>query len=299
MEVIMLDRLVEVFCEVDDFCKVFQDASESHRIGNGQGPRGPDPGLADAEIITLLLVLHSSGFKYLKNFYNSPLGETLRRYFPGMPCYERFIALQQRAFLPLLAFLVSKLGKKTGVYYIDSTALPVCHNRRIGRHKTFAGLAARGKTSMGWFFGFKLHLVFNDLNEIVTLKLTPGNVADTAPVPALTKDLLGKLFGDKGYLGKKLAEELLRRGLALFTRVRKNMKSLPVSVIDRVLLNGRHMAETIIGSIKGRSSLHLPKHRLPGNGFLHIMAAMVAYQLDPIQPKHAFFSHHLFAISAR
>jgi DDE family transposase len=263
------------------------------KIPKSPGPRGPSPGLADAEIITLLLVLHSSGFKYLKNFYNSPMGEVLRRYFPGMPCYERFIALQQRAFIPLVAFLFSKLGKKTGIYYIDSTALPVCHNRRIGRHKTFAGLAARGKTSMGWFLGFKLHLVFNDLNEITALKLTPGNVSDTAPVPALTKDLLGKLFGDKGYLGKKLAEELLRRGLTLFTRVRKNMKSLPISMIDKMLLNGRNIAETIIGNIKGFSSLNLPKHRRPINGFLHIMAAMVAYQLDPIKPNHTFFSHRL------
>jgi Transposase DDE domain len=290
MEVTMLDRLVEVFCEVDDFCKTFQGAFESHLIGNGPGPRGPDPGLADAEIITLLLVLHSSGFKYLKNFYNGPMGAVLRRYFPGMPCYERFIALQQRAFLPLMAFLFSKLGKKTGIYYIDSTALPVCHNRRIGRHKTFAGLAARGKTSMGWFLGFKLHLVFNDRNEIAALKLTPGNVADTAPVPALTKDLIGKLFGDKGYIGKKLAEELLRRGLTLFTRVRKNRKSLPISMIDKMLLNGRNIAETIIGNIKGFSSLNLPKHRRPINGFLHLMAALVAYQLDPIKPNHAFFS---------
>jgi len=85
MDVTMLDRLVEIFCEVDDFCKAFQDVFESHLIGNGRGSRGPDPGLADAEIITLLLVLHSSGFKYLKNFYNSPMGEVLRRYFPGMP----------------------------------------------------------------------------------------------------------------------------------------------------------------------------------------------------------------------
>jgi hypothetical protein len=299
MEVTMLDRLVEVFCEVDDFCQTFQNKFESHMIGNGQGPRGPNPGLAEAEIITLLLVLHSSGFKYLKNFYNSPMGEVLRRYFPGMPCYERFIALQQRAFPPLMAFLFSKLGKKTGIYYIDSTALPVCHNRRIGQHKTFTELAARGKTSMGWFFGFKLHLVFNDLNEIVALRLTPGHVSDTAPVPALTKDLLGKLFGDKGYLGKKLAGELLHRGLTLYTRVRKHMKSLPISMIDKMLLNGRHMAETIIGSIKGFSSLNLPKYRLPSNAFLHIMAAVVAYQLDPIKPNHAFFSHRPPAITAR
>ena len=208
----MLDRLVEVFCAVDDFCKACQPPWEAHLIGGRHQPRGPKPGLADSEIITLLLVLHSSGFKYLKNFYNSPMGEVLRRYFPGMPCYERFITLQRRAFVPLMCFMFSCMGRKTGIYYIDSTALPVCHNRRIQRHQTFAGLVARGKTSMGWFFGFKLHLVFNHLNQIVALKVTPGNISDTEPVPSLTKDLTGKLFGDKGYIGKKLARELLCRG---------------------------------------------------------------------------------------
>jgi hypothetical protein len=286
----MLERLEEVFCEVDDFCKAFQGQFERRMIGYGRGSRGPESGLCDSEIITLLLVLHSSGFKYLKNFYNSPWGEALRRYFPGMPCYERFVALQKRVFMPLTLFMFSKLGKKTGIYYIDSTALPVCHNKRIRRHKTFAGLAERGKTTMGWFFGFKLHLVFNELNEIVALKMTPGNVSDTAPVPSLTKDLIGKLFGDKGYIGKKLAEELLRRGLALFTRVRKNMKSLPISILDKALLNGRNMAETIIGKIKAFSSLNLPKHRLPTNGFLHILAAVTAYQINPIKPDVVFYS---------
>src|ERR1700722_1553918 len=185
----MFDRLEEIFCEVDDFCKAFQVQFEGYLIGSGQATRGPNPGLIDSEIITLLIVLHSSGFKYLKSFYNSPMGEVLLRYFPGMPCYERFVTLQKRAFMPLMFFMMSKLGKKTGIYYIDSTALPVCHNRRIHRHKTFAGLAERGKTSMGWFFGFKLHLIFNDLNEIVALKMTPGNVSDAAPVLSLTKDL--------------------------------------------------------------------------------------------------------------
>jgi hypothetical protein len=289
MEVTMLDRLVEVFCEVDDFCKAFQPQWEVHLIGSGEKPRGPEPGLSDSEIITLLLVLHSSGYKYLKNFYKGPLGEVLRRYFPGMPCYERFVTLQTRAFIPLLFFMVSHLGRTTGIYYIDSTALPVCHNRRIGRHKTFQGLAARGKTSMGWFFGFKLHLVFNHLNEMVAIKLTPGNVSDTTPVPSLVKGLTGKLFGDKGYIGKELAGQLLRRGLALFTRVRKNMKSLPLSMIDKMLLNARNMAETIIGHIKAFSSLNLPKHRSPINAFLHLLAALTAYQINPIKPDASFF----------
>ena len=134
---------------------------------------------------------------------------------------------------------------------------------------------------MGWFFGFKLHLVFNNDNEIVALKLTPGN--DTTPVPALTRDLTGKLFGDKGYIGRKLAEDLLR--LTLFTRVRRNMKSLPLSLQDKALLNARNMAETIIGHIKEFSSLNLSRHRSVINAFVHIIAAITAYQINPFKPK--------------
>src|SRR4051794_29684152 len=135
---------------------------------------------------------------------------------------------------------------------------------------------------MGWFFGFKLHLVFNTDNEIVALKLTPGNVHDTTPVPALTRDLIGKLFGDKGYIGQKLAQDLLR--LTLFTRIRKNMKALPISLEDKALLNARNMAD--IGHIKEFSSLNLSKHRSVINAFVHIIAAITAYQINPIKPKH-------------
>jgi Transposase DDE domain len=285
----MLNRLVEVFCEVDDFCKAFQPQWQAHQIDGGPKPRGPKPGLANSEIITLLLMLHSAGFKYLKNFYNSPRGEARRRYFPQMPCYERFVALQQSVLIPLLFFLLSRLGQRTGIYYIDSTALAVCHNRRISRHKTFAGLAARGKTSRGWFFGFKLPLVFNHLNEIVAVKLTPGNVHDGAPVAQLTHNLTGKLFGDKGYLGKQRAAALLKRGLVLMTKVRKNMKVLPLTLTDKLLLNARSMAETIIGHLKAFSSLNLPKHRAPLNAFLPLLATLTAYQLDPIKPDASFF----------
>jgi hypothetical protein len=202
-----------------------------------------------------------------------------------MPCYEHFVALQKSVFVPLVVFLVSHLGTRTGLYDIDATALPVCDTHRISRHKVFAGLAQRGKTSMGWFFGFKLHLVFNNCHEIVALKLTPGHVHDTTPVPALTRDLTGKLFGDKGYIGRKLAEDLLRHGLTLFTRVRRNMKSLPISLQDKALLNARNMAETIIGHIKEFSSLNLSKHRSATNAFIHIIAAITAYQINPFKPK--------------
>jgi hypothetical protein len=114
----------------------------------------------------------------------------------------------------------------------------------------------------------------------------------------MTQWLTGKLFGDKGYLGKNLTEELLRRGLALFTRIRRNMKSLPLSLEDRALLNARNMAETIIGHIKEFSSLNLSKHRSWLNGFLHILAAVTAYQINPIPPKDRRHPRYLLEILA-
>jgi hypothetical protein len=285
----MLDRLEEKFCEFDDFCKSIRTQWEALLLTkgerSGQQRHGPECGLCDSEIMTLLVLYHSARFKNFKTFYNGIVLGMLKAWFPKAPCYERFLTLTKRVWALLAFFMASRMGQKTGLYYIDSTPLVVCHNKRIHRHKVFDGLAARGKTTMGWFFGFKLHLVFNERREIVALKLTPGNVNDTTPVPELTKGLVGKLFGDKGYIGKMLAEKLLRRGLALMTRVRANMKSLPVSFFDKALLNGRNIAETIIGHIKEFSSLRLPKHRSAFNAFTHITAAIIAYQIDPLLPK--------------
>jgi hypothetical protein len=237
----MFDRLVEDFCQFDDFCQAFGPHWEALLLGQGAQPakkRGPQAGLADSEIMTILVLYHSSHFRHFKAFYEGVVLAWLPSAFPKAPCYARFIALTNHVWVPLTVFLLTRMGRKSGLYYIDSTPLPVCHPRRINRHKVFAGLAGRGKTSTGWFFGLKLHLVFNHERQIVALTLTPGNVHDTMPVPDLTQGLIGKLFGDTGYVGQDLAHSLLRRGLALMTRVRRNMKRLPVSFLDKALLNG-------------------------------------------------------------
>ena len=228
----MLDRIVEVFCEVDDFCQAFVPQWEASLLGTGgPAPRGPQPGLSPSEIITLLLVPQfrfQASQELLSRLCRAAVARLLSRHAvlralrrPAEKC------LRAAGVLPRSATWGPGPGSTTSI------PPPCCDNHRINRHKVFAGLAQRGKTSMGWFFGFKLHLVFNTDNEIVALKLTPGNVHDTTPVPALTRELTGKLFGDKGYIGQKLAEDLLRRGLTLFTRVRRNMKSLPLSLQDK------------------------------------------------------------------
>src|SRR4051794_36623401 len=192
MEAMMMDRIVEVFCEVDDFCQAFVPHWEASLLGpGGPPPRGPQPGLSTSEIITLLLTVQVS------NISRASITASPSRWL-----------LSRHAVLRALRRPAEKRLRTAGGLPAqspgDRALLHRFHragdNHRISRHKVFAGLAQRGK--MGWFFGFKLHLVFNNDNEIVALKLTPGN--DTTPVPALT----GKLFGDKGY--KKLAQDLLR-----------------------------------------------------------------------------------------
>ena len=283
----MFDRLVEQFCEFDDFDQSLRAQHDATLLTNGTISRrhGPEGGLVDSEIMTIVVMYHSSRFQDFKTFYNNLIRGYFRAFFPGAPCYERFLTLTKRVWVLLTLYLVRRLGRKTGIYYIDSTALPVCHVKRQAKHRVFKGLASWGRTSVGWFFGFKLHLVFNNEREIVALKLTPGNTNDPVPVRQLTKDLLGKIFGDKGYVSKKLAQDLFKRGLRLITKAKKGMPAPTLSALDQALLDGRSIAETIIGHIKEFSCLRIPKHRSQPNAFTHLIAAILAYQIDPLSPK--------------
>src|SRR5262249_11884614 len=157
-------------------------------------------------------------------------------------------------------------GSCTGFSFIDSTSLDVCENRRIPQHRVFKDLAGRGKNSMGWFFGFKLHLVVNDCGEILNMKLTPANVDDRAPVPALVRGLFGKLVGDKGYISQALFEELFcHANLQLITRIKSNMKNKLISVFDKILLRKRSIIETVIDQLKNISQIEHSRHRSPTN----------------------------------
>src|SRR5512142_230125 len=163
------------------------------------------------------------------------------------------------ALVQLIVYLQTDcLGKCTGLSFIDSTSLDVCLNQRIHNHKVFSGLAARGKTSTGWFFGFKLHLVVNDRGEILQFCLTPGNVDDRKPVPKLVKKLFGKLFGDKVYISQPLAQSLRAMfNIQLITKLRGNIKNRLMSLSDRILLRRRAIVETIIDQIKNISQIEL------------------------------------------
>ncbi len=207
----------------------------------------------------------------------------LRREFPGLVSYNRFVEFIPSVLVVLCVYLrTSCLGTCTGISFIDATALAVCKNPRIHSHKVFAGLAERGKTSTGWFFGFKLHLIFNDRGELLNLLLTPGNADDRKPVPKIVQKLFGKLFGDKGYLSKTLRDELLHTfNVQLVTGIRSNMKNMLMPLMDKILLRKRAIVETIIDQLKNISQIEHSRHRSPTNFLVNLICGLIAYCHKP------------------
>lgn len=243
-----MDHITELFCILDDFYKIFDESLEKSLISNQNQT-------------------------------------TQKSAFPKLLSYNRFIEIMPRCLQALSCFFHQVKGIDTGISIIDSTKLMVCHNLRIKRHRVFKGLANRGKSSTGWFYGFKLHIVINSLGEIINLKVTSGNVHDVAVIEALTLDLKGILLGDKGYLSKAKTEALAARGLKLLTPSRKNMKHVELRIPqEKELLSRRGLIETVNDQLKNLHQIEHSRHRSVNNFMVNIMAAVVAYCLNPTKP---------------
>jgi hypothetical protein len=281
-----MDSLLELFCDVDDFCQSFLPFWRNQLLVAGEIHRQRERSLSVSEIMTILIHFHQSHYRDFKAYYMEYVLERLSSEFPGLVSYTRFIEFIPSVLLPLCLYLRTKcFGTCTGISFIDSTSLMVCKNPRIHSHKVFSGLAERGKTSIGWFFGFKLHLIFNDQGELLNLMLTPGNVDDRKPVPRMVRKLFGKLFGDKGYLSKKLFEELLRTfNVQLITGIRSNMKNQLMPWMDKLLLRKRAISETIIDQLKNISQIEHSRHRSPINFLVNLICGLIAYCHQPKKP---------------
>ncbi len=197
--------------------------------------------------------------------------------FPCLVSYQRFVELMPSALVPLCGYLHSRKGRCSGIPFIDSTSLKVCHNRRIPSHKVFAGCARRGQMSVDWFFGFKLRLVTNDCGELLSLRLTPGNCDDRRPVPELVKGLFGKLFGDKGYVSQSLFEALYDEGVQLVTRLKTGMRNRLMPFIDKIMLRKRAVIESVMDQLKNISQIEHSRHRSVANCFVNLLGGLVAY----------------------
>src|SRR3954451_21064972 len=251
--------------------------------------------LSRAEMLFIVVLFHLSPYKNFKVFYLYGIGGQYRACFDELPHYDRFVSLMPRLFVPLTVLLHGLSGEPTGVYFVDSTKLAACHNRRIHRHKVFDGLAARGKTSMGWFYSLKLHFVINHKGQIMALKITPGNTADSTVLDAMTRHLAGKLYADKGYIGRELFHKLWRRGLHLITSIRRNMRNYLIPVADKVMLRKRFLIETGLDTLKSEMGLEHSRHRSVINAMVHVLSCLVAYAFRPGKPSISLNSKHLQA----
>ncbi len=276
--------LVELFADVDDFCQTFEPRWNRFQLSNGLRQRNRESQLSLSEIMTIIIHFHQSGYRFFKSYYQNHVQKHLSEEFPSLVSYPRFVTLMSRAFVPLTFYLLTKRGTCTGISFVDSTPLRVCHNKRIQRHKVFAGIASRGKSSMGWFYGFKLHLVVNEHGEILSFQLTAGNVDDRKPVPFLFRGLFGKVFGDKGYISKKLFAKLLEENIELITGLRKNMKNHLMDYQDKLLLRKRSIIETINDQLKNISQIEHSRHRSFTNFLVNLIAGLTAYAVKPIKP---------------
>jgi hypothetical protein len=286
--------ITALYCCLDDFCKAFEDW-EAHRLIPSPTSRQRSGKLSRAEMLFIMVLFHLSAYKNFKTFYLYGIGVQHRACFRDLPHYDRFVSLMPRLFVPLMVLLHSLSGEHTGVYFADSTKLAVCHNRRIDRHKVFDGLAARGKTSMGWFFGLKLHFVINHKGQIMALKITPGNTADSTVLEEISQYLTGKLYADKGYISRAVFSKLWQRGLHLITGIRRNMRNHLMPLAEKLMLRKRFVIETVLDILKCEIGLEHSRHRSPVNAMVHILSCLVAYAYRPGKPSISLNSKKLEA----
>lgn len=285
--------LEDLFCAVDDFCQSFEPLWQTQLLHHGLQQRDRKRQLCLSEVMTILIGFHQQPYRTFKHYYIQHVCVYWRSAFPALVSYGRFVSGMPSALLPLCAYLKFCFGRCTGISFIDSTSLKVCHNRRIAAHKVFEGLAARGKTSVVhlwwgealWFFGFKLHLVVNDRGELLNLRLTPGNTDERKPVVQLLQTLFGKVFADRGYVCQRLVHQLLSTcGIMFFAKPRRTMKNRLMRLSDKLLARKRSIIESIIDQLKNISQIEHSRHRSRVNFLVNLVGGLIAYCHQPKKP---------------
>lgn len=283
------DKITEIYYEVDEFFKAYSNVLQSHSIESDstKKKRNRKSTLNASEVMTILILFHDSGFRCLKHYYIDYVKVHMQKEFPKTVSYNRFVELQKKVIIPLGIFLkTNRLGKCTGVSFIDSTPLRVSHIRREKQHKTFKNIATKGQCSIGWFMGFKLHLIINDKGEILDFLLTPANVDDRKPLKELNfhKRIFGKFFGDKGYISKDLFEQMFVDGVHLVTKIKKNMKNSMMLLADKIHLKKRALIETVNDELKNMCQVEHTRHRSFNNFIANMLAALITYSYFPKKP---------------
>lgn len=276
------DKIIEIYCELDDFMKEFSAVIENYSVQstNGKKIRKRKSTMSDSEVMTILVLFHLKSYRNLKQFYINYVCKHMRDLFPDCVSYNRFVELQKKVIQPLAVYLKMRgLGQCTGISFIDSTTLKVSNYKREKQHKVFKDIAEKSYGTMGWFYGFKLHLVCNDKGEIIDFLITKANVDDRQPLKDKNfhDKIFGKIYGDKGYLGKDLFDKLFVDGIHLVTKVRKNMKKKAMEFRDRVMLRKRAVIESVNDILKNVCQIEHSRHRSFDNFLGNLIAGLTAY----------------------
>ena len=298
--------IAEIYVEVDDFCQ--EEVGKISWLINRQSyfrtlhtKRTLKKRITISEIMTVLIYYPHSGYKNFnpdsyRDYYEKEVMKNWLKDFPDLVSYQRFVWWIPLALLPLMCFVMWRCcnGRRTGIYFIDSTKIGVGHDKRAHQNKVFKGFASWGKTSMGWFYGFKLHLLVNQYGELIHLHFTTGSVSDNNAKVLfhLTNDINGWLIGDKGYLCNQEKKEFVEKNgkISWFSKPRKNQKNQKIyfdkmPFMARLWVRKRGLIETVIGIKKKELDLEHTRHRSIFNAFTHMYAAIAAYYFRTEKPK--------------
>ena len=236
--------------------------------------------MSDAEVVTILICFHFNSFRNFKHYYVECVCRHWRHLFPQTFSYNRFVEVMPRCFVAMTMFLkLVCFGQCTGISFVDSTCIPVVHNKRQFSMKVFRDIATKGKSTMGWYVGFKLHLLCNEKGEIINFVLTKANVDDRndGVIDTLTDKVFGKLYADKGYISQSLFGKLFDNGVHIVTGLRSNMKQRLMPLYDRIMLRKRSVIESVNDMLKNVAQIVHTRHRSVHNFLMNLLAALGAY----------------------
>ena len=273
-----------IYYLVDEFCKIYL-IWQKHKLISSTNTRYRIGKMSLSEMLTIMIIYHQSPCREFKYFYLYFLPQKYSKNFPNLLSYNRFVEIMPQLLIPLSTLLHCIYGKKDEVYFIDSTKLQICHNKRTNSNRVFKNLAQIGKSSYGWFMGLKLHIIINSKGQIISVKITCGNVDDRAPVKQLTKGLKGSLYADKGYISQKLFKEIYADGIRIVTSAKSNMKNYFMTMKDKILLRKRSVVESVFNILKNNMNLEHTRHRSPTNFLVNVVACLVSYQFRTNKPK--------------
>ncbi len=275
--------LITIYCFVEDFLKgILGSIKYALKRPDQNTPPTPKRNLTLAELVSLAIFKSVSGHRNWKDFYQN-IKSYHKKDFPGLPVYENFLramnALSLVALLLLHGFMefFKSITSKEDPKLTDSTKLEVCKIKREFTHKVAKRIARKAKSSMGWFYGFKLHIICNGLMQILNFRITSGNTDDRKGLEMIWDDIFGMIIADAGYLGEDWQKKAQNLGKHLLTGVRANMKKI-MTETQHKLLKLRQCAETVFSVLKLRFGIESTLPRSELGFFAHYIWSITAYQ---------------------